>query len=451
MEKYLQAVLEQIRCEKVHPYIREELMGHIQDQIEDNRKSGMSEKEAEEAAVRDMGDPVEIGVEFDRIHRPQIAWKMLIVIGVISVLGILVHFFITRQIADSNLWDSSVSGSSRYALHVLIGLALMFVVYRIDYTYLAKYAKVIAACILLFGLVCLHAGTVAGGVILGIHVGGGSIVAVNTLLMLYVPIYAAVVYKYHGEGHAGIVKSIVWMLLPVYIAIRLPRMPLALMLFVSMLVVLMIGIGKGWFQVAKKKAFILMGLVAFGFPVGGLGALVLMRGSLGYYIERARSFYMDSDGLAYYASMLDSVRDNAKWIGNSGMKFLGFVQDGNRDFILSYVTASYGLLAAIIVCCLLAVLVVFIFSASLQQKNQLGLAMGCGCGMIFLMNLAANILINMGIVPTAWTFLPFLSAGGNNIVLCYGLVGIVLSIYRYKNIYPIHVSTKFVLSGKNVQ
>ena len=30
-------------------------------------------------------------------------------------------------------------------------------------------------------------------------------------------------------------------------------------MFVSMLVVLMIGIGKGWFQVAKKKAFILMG------------------------------------------------------------------------------------------------------------------------------------------------------------------------------------------------
>lgn len=450
MEKYLQAVLEQIRCKKVHPYIREELMGHIQDQIEDNRKSGMSEKEAEEAAVRDMGDPVEIGVEFDRIHRPQIAWKMLIVIGVISLLGILVHFFITRQIADGNLWDSSVSGSSRYAFNVLIGLALMFVVYRIDYTYLAKYAKVIAAGILLFGLICLHAGTVAGGVILGIHV-GGSIVAVNTLLMLYVPIYAAVVYKYHGEGYAGIVKSIVWMLLPVYIAIRLPRMPLALMLFVSMLVVLMIGIWKGWFQVAKKRAFILMGLVAFGFPVGGLGALVLMRGSLGYYIERVQSFYMDSDGLAYYASMLDSVRDNAKWIGNSGMKFLGFVQDGNRDFILSYVTASYGLLAAIIVCCLLAVLVVFIFSASLQQKNQLGLAMGCGCGMIFLMNLGANILINMRIVPTAWTFLPFLSAGGNNIVLCYVLVGIVLSIYRYKNIYPMHVSTNLAFPGKNVQ
>ena len=450
MEKYLQAVLEQIRCKKVHPYIREELMGHIQDQIEDNRKSGMSEKEAEEAAVRDMGDPVEIGVEFDRIHRPQIAWKMLIVIGVISLLGILVHFFITRQIADGNLWDSSVSGSSRYAFHVLIGLALMFVVYRIDYTYLAKYAKVIAAGILLFGLICLYAGTVAGGVILGIHV-GGSIVAVNTLLMLYVPIYAAVVYKYHGEGYAGIVKSIVWMLLPVYIAIRLPRMPLALMLFVSMLVVLMIGIWKGWFQVAKKRAFIMMGLVAFGFPVGGLGALVLMRGSLGYYIERVQSFYMDSDGLAYYASMLDSVRDNAKWIGNSGMKFLGFVQDGNRDFILSYVTASYGLLAAIIVCCLLAVFVVFIFSASLQQKNQLGLAMGCGCGMIFLMNLGANILINMRIVPTAWTFLPFLSAGGNNIVLCYVLVGIVLSIYRYKNIYPMHVSTNLAFPGKNVQ
>lgn len=104
MEKYLQAVLEQIRCKKVHPYIREELMGHIQDQIEDNRKSGMSEKEAEEAAVRDMGDPVEIGVEFDRIHRPQIAWKMLIVIGVISVLGILVHFLLQGRLQTVIYW-----------------------------------------------------------------------------------------------------------------------------------------------------------------------------------------------------------------------------------------------------------------------------------------------------------------------------------------------------------
>ena len=207
MEKYLQAVLEQIRCKKVHPYIREELMGHMQDQMEDNRKSGMNEKEAEEAAVRDMGDPVEIGVEFDRIHRPQIAWKMLIVIGVISLLGMLLHFFITRQIADSDLWDSSVFGSSRYEFHILIGLVLMFIVYRIDYTYLAKYAKVIAVCILLFGLVCLHAGAVAGGAILGIHLGGGNIVAVNTLLMLYVLIKGVGLYFFsfrkisHPSGH----------------------------------------------------------------------------------------------------------------------------------------------------------------------------------------------------------------------------------------------------------
>ena len=62
MEKYLQAVLEQIRCKKVHPYIREELMGHIQDQIEDNRKSGMSEKEAEEAALNEE-TPAETAVE----------------------------------------------------------------------------------------------------------------------------------------------------------------------------------------------------------------------------------------------------------------------------------------------------------------------------------------------------------------------------------------------------
>lgn len=46
---------------------------------------------------------------------------------------------------------------------------------------------------------------------------------------------------------------------------------------------------------------------------------------------------------------------------------------------------------------------------------------------------------NVGAFPTVMTFLPFLSAGGNYIVVCYAMLGIVLSVYKNKNIYPKHV------------
>ena len=70
-KKYIQTVTEQIRCKRALPLVTKELEGHIEDQKSDYMKAGMNVEEAEEAAVLEMGDPVEVGVEMDRIHRPK--------------------------------------------------------------------------------------------------------------------------------------------------------------------------------------------------------------------------------------------------------------------------------------------------------------------------------------------------------------------------------------------
>ena len=66
--EYLKTITEQIRCEKQEG-IAKELNGHIEDQKETFLKEGMTETEAEEAAVREMVIRVAAGVELDRIHR----------------------------------------------------------------------------------------------------------------------------------------------------------------------------------------------------------------------------------------------------------------------------------------------------------------------------------------------------------------------------------------------
>ena len=85
--EYLKTITEQIRCEKAREGIAKELNGHIEDQKETFLKEGMTETEAEEAAVREMGDPVAAGVELDRIHRPKMPWGLIALIGILHAAG----------------------------------------------------------------------------------------------------------------------------------------------------------------------------------------------------------------------------------------------------------------------------------------------------------------------------------------------------------------------------
>ena len=87
MEEYLKTLLEQIRCKKARNVVEEEIRGHLEEQIEEYQMAGMDPKEAEKAAVLDMGDPVQTGISLDGIHRPRISWKLVILIGVISLLS----------------------------------------------------------------------------------------------------------------------------------------------------------------------------------------------------------------------------------------------------------------------------------------------------------------------------------------------------------------------------
>ena len=87
MEEYIKKLLEQIRFEKAHKAIGDEIRAHIEDQIEKNMSDGMDKETAEKSAVEDMGDPVEVGISMDRVHRPRMAWSIVVAAFVVGVLG----------------------------------------------------------------------------------------------------------------------------------------------------------------------------------------------------------------------------------------------------------------------------------------------------------------------------------------------------------------------------
>ena len=156
-------------------------------------------------------------------------------------------------------------------------------------------------------------------------------------------------------------------------------------------------------------------------------------------MARIQVFLSNNGEESYVTGILRSALLSNKFIGNSGVDVSKTLPGFNADYLLAYLSSTYGMMVAVLICGMLAVLILSVFGTAMRQKNQLGMMMGCGCGMIFLVSFLINVLENLGVFPQTMTFLPFLSAGGSNIVVSYGLLGIVLSIYKYKNVYPRHV------------
>lgn len=426
MEEYIKTLLEQVRCKKAHALIEGEIRGHLEEQVEANLAEGMPEEEAVKAAVNDMGDAVEAGIALDRVHRPEMAWDMVILVAAISIIAIVLHV----------LPDKNMQGAGKFALFTVVGFVMMLVVYRIDYSFMAKYARGIAAFILCFQCLAVASGAKMSGVGVTLLVNGYNIV-VSAVLMLYIPVYGAVVYQYHGTGMVGIAKSVFWLAVPVILSLGLPNLELTVILGFSMAVLLTFAVYKGWFKISKKRFYLIFWGSILLLPITLYFGTVMFYGGQGYQAARVRAVFDRSSDISYMANLILGYLGDCRFIGGSGFSD-GMVPDVGCSHILIYLMVSYGIAAGLAICGILILLSIKVFKISVKQKNQLGMMMGCGCGMAFASNILFNIFGNTGLFLSTATFLPFFSSGGCNIVVSYILVGIIMSVYRYKNVFPKH-------------
>lgn len=82
-------VLSQVRFKPDRKAIREELDAHYEDKVADLERLGYDRKLAESRALEAMGDAVEIGKAFDKVHKPWLGWlwKVTSWLAVILVLA----------------------------------------------------------------------------------------------------------------------------------------------------------------------------------------------------------------------------------------------------------------------------------------------------------------------------------------------------------------------------
>lgn len=116
-DRYLKALTKRIESSRIRKEIMREYRDHIEDCKEALMESGMSEEEAEEEAVRQMGDPAEAGREMNRLYREVLDLGM-----VIWFLGITTVLLIMR-------WTWGLDGELETPLFVLDHIGRAFVAY----------------------------------------------------------------------------------------------------------------------------------------------------------------------------------------------------------------------------------------------------------------------------------------------------------------------------------
>lgn len=440
-DEYLETLTSQIRSRAAREEVEQEIRSHLEDQTEAYEAAGMTGEEARRQAVLDMGDPVSVGIDLDRIHRPKMIWKAAALIGLLSAAGLLIQFFCFWGIDGSFLAGSNHHLMEpvirrdlflRQCIYTAAGFGLMLLVCIVDYSRLARRAKTLAA-VWLAGLALLCMSRV-------IYRFNGSFSYMKSLQYVFIPLYGGILYQYRGQGWRGIGGSLAWLAAAGSVGLFLLGGGIsvtAVMILVCYGMLLAV-IWKGWTGIPKGQALILCGVVI---PVIAGGLLLFNLES--YQLARLHvilnpQMYPKEAGLIpmqvrEMVSHLTLFGEDVETLVMEN-RFPGFLPGAQYDYMLLQVASLYGLVAAGGLVAAVAGLYAGLFYLVMRQKNQMGRLIGGGCVLLFAVELVQSVLVNLGYFVIASGGIPFLASGGSHILAVYILFGVLLSIYRYQNL-----------------
>ncbi len=393
MDEYLSAVADQIRDKHAKGFVSDEIRTHIEEQASAYMNDGMDRDEAYSKAVVDMGDPVSVGAELDRIHRPHMEWKFLLLILLISLVSIKINNLI-NGIMDGGviiLGPMMIHVSRHHLTGLVLGIIAMFAMYRADYTVLIGRSRAIGGIFL--GILTLFFA------LFGINMYGGNwwmsagslVFLVRPLYLLYLPVFAGILYEYRCKNKK-LVSIGFWMIAPLismcfcsYYSI-----PLAAFMFISEMILLMLAIHKRWYGVERKNVFCGTGIVLL---FASLGMFFISQKAEYYQFVRITTwlgrlgignFAADNSGANYVNAKLMEVFRKSDLIGENYdvVHIMTNLPGYKDDLIIGTISAHFGIIAVVGIMISLFLLAAYIFYISVKQKNQLGYIVGCSCGII---------------------------------------------------------------------
>ena len=424
IREYIDNVCNQIRYKPIRNEIAEELTNHLEECKENYIQDGMKETEAELNAVKQMGDAEKVGKQLNKIHRPKLDVKLLLIIGIVLFFSILVA--LTRanslncdiiELNGMSNYETEQTQMSKYFIGLLLGVGSSILIYFFDYRKLNKISNY------------LYIGATLSLFVLS---------SVTLALPLYVLSFIGFLQETDGESkqikgikiNLKLLKLLMLSILSLVFFTVIPSLATGLILAITYLI---ISIVKLVMSNNKKGLAILLCLVA---SISLLGVIGICTNE--HIITRLKSsYYPESDplGYGYIGVNQQKIIDSAKTFGtahNTSDAIKIFDEGTNYAFIS--ILAHYGWIVSGIMLLAIVLLNVKLIINAVKIKDTYGKLIIIGIASLFILQTVFNILMNFNLGAKADFNIPLISYGNINLVINMMTLALVLSIYRRKNI-----------------
>ena len=116
-------------------------------------------------------------------------------------------------------------------------------------------------------------------------------------------------------------------------------------------------------------------------------------------------------------------------LGNSRQKYL-FLPEEHNDYIFSIWCEEMGMVGAVVLMALFALLIIRGFWLALHARDRFGTLLIVGIMSLMAFQVFFNIGVVTGFLPPTGISLPFFSYGGTALMITLGEMGMVLSVSR---------------------
>lgn len=429
IERFLDDVKEQIRWKQARKGLEVELRTHLLDQRDALIAQGMEEDAAAAESVRQMGDPVEVGIQLDRAHRPKPQWELLTLVGIILCAGLIIQSTVMQELyVQPNLPNVFVS--------VITGAALMMAMYFLDYQWLGRRPVLvyIIGLTVLLGMICYM--DVSSIPFSSIDSPTARLLTIYVGLIMPVFCYTPLVWSMRKSGWRGFILSILAAAPMTAAALMLHSMTAELIAYEVCLVVLSVAVWTGWDRISRRSGLLVMGLLL----AASAAVVIASMWSSPYAMSRleiALHPELDPLGTGFGACQTRLSLAQAKLWGSSGYD-LPF---GNNDLWLAWVICRLGWAAGVVLILLLALLFFGATRRCVRQRGSMGRMLSFSVLAALAGESASYILFNLGVQLTGPWVLPLLSTGGSYMMVNLLLVGLMLGVFRFEQL-PVNITEK---------
>ena len=342
----------------------------------------------------------------------------------------LVMLFSASYAYSYEYYGNSMRFITRQALFAVVGIIAMFAFSKIDYHFWRKTSWLIFGVTLLMLFVLLILPPMVKGmdvkrwIVIGPINFQPSEIAKFAIIVIFSTLISANYKQMTNFKFVIVLLAILGVTCGLVVAE--PHLSATVLIFSIGVVLMIIG--------GIKKVLIILG------GVGGAGLLAVAIKFIGYGSDRIK-YWLDpwlapkAEGFQTIQSLLaiGSGGILGRGIGQSRQKYL-WVPEPHNDFIFSIVCEELGLIGAMLIILMFALLVWRGFTVAMRAPDKFGSLLAIGLTFQVGLQAMLNIWVVTNTIPNTGISLPFFSYGGTSLLILLAEMGIVLSVSRASNL-----------------